>query len=291
VKEPEFFIDPYVIKQGITLLWAKRSVGKSPVSWAMAAAIARGTSFFGLPCKPGKVLYIDVDSPENLLAARLPKENPPDNVLFLIRPGNLGAPNMRKEVEDQLREAQQEVKPDVVFFNTLRKLHRLDDKDSATPAEVYGFFRDIFPQASHVYVHHSKKTPPDPRHRVDPDETFSGSGHWITKYRDESGLFNLRLEHRKSQGTRKIKPLPLKLHPDGSTLTSPLYDRMLHIYTQMHEHPEEQGKEFDTRVGKELGLSASTIWRARHSVIDGEFPRTRHWMDYRAGEEEDDGDD
>jgi len=69
IKEPEFFIAPYIVKQGVALLWARRSVGKSALSWRMAAEIGRGGHFFGLPVKQGKVLYIEVSEPE--LLARL----------------------------------------------------------------------------------------------------------------------------------------------------------------------------------------------------------------------------
>jgi hypothetical protein len=263
----------------------------------MAAEIGRGGHFFGLPVKQGKVLYIDVDSPENLLAARLSKQAVVPNVWFFIKPGQFGLPSPRKETEDELKEAQRGIRPDVVFLNTLRKLHRFDDKESGAPADVYGYFQDLFPQAALVFVHHSKKSQTDPKFRVRQDESFSGSSHWLDdaqvglylqKYKDPEGKFNIHLKHMKGQGTRKIKPLPLALSKDdGTTLTCPLYERMLRVYTLLNER-DEKGTELDKIIAKDLGIAEITAYKYRNQVIHGRFPVTRHWMDKPMDEEDED---
>jgi len=294
-KEPDFLVAPYIIRQGVTLLWAKRSVGKSALTWKWASSVGSGLSFFGLPVKQGKVLYVDVDSPENIIASRLSTQAVAPNVWFFIKPGQYGIPNPRKEVEDELRETSQIIKPDLVILNTLRKLHRLDDKDSAAPAEVYGYFQEMFPQAALVFVHHSKKSQSDPRFKVRTDETFSGSSHWIDdahaaaylrKYSDPN--FNLQLVHVKSQGTAKIKPLPLKLDRDnGTTLTSPLFEKMLKVYTIMNES-DAKGGALDEIIAKAVGVQSITAYKYRQIVERGKFPTSYHWMDRDHGDGDED---
>ena len=299
IKEPEFFIAPYIVKQGVTLLWARRSVGKSALSWRMAAEIGRGGHFFGLPVKQGKVLYIEVDSPESIVASRLRAQPVAPNVWYYIKPGTFGLPNPRRETEDELKEAQAIIKPDVVFLNTLRKLHRFDDKESSAPSEVYGYFQHLFPQAALVFIHHNKKTAADPKFRTRKDESFSGSSHWIddaqsglyfTKYRGDN--FNRHLEHMKGQGSAKLRPLPLKLDlNDGTSLSCPIYETFLRVYTLMNER-EEKGKDLDKVIAKDIGVEEITAYKYRHRVIEGKFGQgSYHWMDKERGFEVEGDDD
>jgi len=293
VEEPEFFIDPFVVKEGITFFWAKSSVGKSPVSWEMASSIGKGTSFFGLPSRVGRVLYIDVDTPENALAARIGKKPVAPNVWFYIAKP-LGIPNIRKEVEDELKSLQKDIHPDVVFLNTLRKVHRLDDKDSATPVTVYEYFQHLYPQAALVFIHHTKKSPIDPRMKENKGENFSGSQHWINdaqvglhleRYNDPRGRFNIRLYHKKSQISRRLRPVPLLLHQDGTTITCPLFEDMKTVYAMMNER-EEKGGALDEVVAQELKISTATARRLRLPIELGQFPTSRHWLDPETGDEE-----
>lgn len=252
----------------------------------MAAAIGTGKSFFGLPAKAGKVLYIEVDSPEVVLASRIRKIPAAPNVWFLcLKP--LNVPDTREEELDQLREAQNEVRPDVVFLDTLRKLHKLDDKDSTTPVTVYSFFQHIFPQAALVFIHHTRKTPTDTRMVENDKENFSGSMHflddaqvglYLEKYDDAQGRFNLRLQHKKSQASELIKPLPLMLSKDGTALNSPLYDDMLTAYSLLHESGQKGG-DLDKTIANALKVSESTARRRRLLIEDGSFPSSRHWME------------
>lgn len=286
VKEPPFSINPYIVEQGITFLWAATSSGKSPISWEMAASIGNGSHFFGLPCKKGKVLYLEVDSPEVVLATRVRKREAADNVWFLtMKP--LSVPALREEEFDALKEAQEELCPDVVFLNTLRKLHKLDDKDSTTPVTVYSYFQHLFPQASLVFIHHTRKAPTDPRFVENEKENFSGSMHflddaqvglYLEKYADPKGRFNLRLQHKKTQVSKHVRPLPLKLHDDGTTMSSPLYEDMLKVYTMLHESGKKGG-DLDDLVAKELSVSTSTARRRRLAVEEGRFPGSRAWLE------------
>lgn len=270
----------------------------------MASAIGSGTNFFGFPVKQGKVLYIDCDSPENLLAGRLAKKPVAPNVWFqIMKP--LGIPNVSKELEDELREAQKEVHPDVVFLNTLRKVHGLDDKESTTPVVVYSYFQHIFPQAALVFVHHPRKRPTDPRFKELKTENFSGSGHWIDdaqvgiyleKYRDSKKRFNIRLIHTKAQGGALINPLCLNLDKTsgsgGVNLTSPLFEDLVKIYPMIHEMAgKTSAHKIDLAVAETLNTSESTARRLRLMIEEGGFPSRIDWMNKTEEDRERDDED
>lgn len=290
-KQP-FLIEPYIPRGGIVFLYGGTSQGKSPTSWCMAKAIATGTSFFGLPTEKGRVLYIDVDSPERVAAERLRTEpNPPDDVFFSFQPplslDSLGGTEMQ-----ELLTIRDEVKPDVVFINTLRKIHDLDDKDSKAPKIVYGRLQQIFPGTALVVIHHPRKMPTQKGVTTARSEGHSGSQAWVNdaqvglkleRFRNASWdprLFqSVRLYHIKSQASALYRPLPLLLdRADGYTLSCPLYDEFLTTYLMMGSLDGATKKEVDAEVGKKLGISESTAKRRRLSIENGLFPDTSAWL-------------
>lgn len=276
MKEPAFLINPYIVREGITLFWAGTSLGKSPVTWAMAQAIGNGDPFFGLPTTQGRVLYIELDTPPPAIIPRINKLAPAKNVWwYFAKP--LSIPFVSTEHRDEFRRLREEINPDVVFLNTLRKLHDLDDKDSKTPKLVYSFFQNLFPSSALVFVHHTRKSPIDPKFAENDKESFSGSNHFLDdaqvglhlqKFDGEKE--NLRLWHRKSQVSELLKPLPLKLEKDGSTLSSPLFDELNYIITLF-----DGGKKAPEVIKESalfLGCSESTARRKVNLVQNGLFP-------------------
>lgn len=260
----------------------------------MARCVATGQAFFGLPVTQGNVLYVEVDTPEVVFAPRLKKvETAPDNVWFLIAPGGLSADNPPKEEVDALRDAYKVAQPKVVFLNTLRKLHDADDRESKVPKLVYSFFQKLFPKCALVVVHHIRKTSTDPRMQEVDKERFSGSKHWINDAQVgvllsawKSKRENLRLYHVKSQASEIIKPLPLKLHADGTLITSPRYDELLYIYEKVAAGDMAKG-EIDKAAMGMFGISGSTAKRRRLEVEHGLFPGSRKWLSPIETEEED----
>lgn len=291
----KFLIDPYIPRQGIVLLYAKSSVGKSPLSWQMAKAVAEGTHFFGLPASQGKVLYIEVDTPEIVIVPRIRKLPPTPGVWWMfLQP--MSVPQVPPDVLEALKEAQQYIKPDLVVLNTLRKLHDLDDKESRTPKLVYSFFQHLFPQAALLFVHHERKESTDPRASPVDGENFSGSRHWIDdaqvgiqlqKVGGGEAKENLRLYQWKSQVCEPLKPLPLLLSSDGSTLTSPLYEELLTTYEFLNSEEAEgmERREIDQRLATALGVSVRTAQRRRRTIEERKFPGSHHFLSKEGGEE------
>ena len=286
-EEQPFLIDPYIPVDSIVFLFGATSTGKSPTSWEMARAIGTGQSFFGLPTRKGKVLYIDCDSPERVAAERLRMvEHPPSEVFFYFT-APLSIPNVGVEQMEELVKVRDMVQPDVVFLNTLRKVHDLDDKDSKTPKVVYSFFQYLFPNTALVFIHHPRKSQTGQGVVEVKRETFSGSMAWLNdaqvglmlqKYNAPDGLSNLRLYHVKSQATQLVKPLPLFLADDGVSLSSPLFKELLCVYETFHAHYGKSKGEIDKVVAATLGCSVATARRRREEIEKGHFPGSRRWL-------------
>ncbi len=286
-EDQPFLIDPYIPVDSIVFLFGATSTGKSPCSWEMARAIGGGTSFFGLPTRKGRVLYIDCDSPERVAAERLQKVvNPPEDVFFYFT-SPLSIPNVSLEQLEEIARIRDEVRPDVVFINTLRKVHDLDDKDSKTPKIVYSWWISMFPNTSLVFIHHPRKAQTGQGVVEVKRETFSGSMAWLNdaqvglmlqKYNAPDGRSNLRLYHVKSQATQLVKPLPLYLLDDGVSLDSPLYRDLYVTYETLHEFHEKGKGEVDKQVALRLGCSPATARRRREEIEKGHFPGSRRWL-------------
>lgn len=297
--DPQFLLDPYIPTGGIAFLYGDTSIGKSPLTWQIASSVASGMNFFGLPCQKGNVLYIELDTPELSIADRLKKfPSPPENVWWLFS-HPLSIPAISGQVKEEFQKAREELKPVLVIINTLRKVHDMDDKESRTPALVYGAFQKLFPGAALLFVHHTRKKSLDPKLREVDKESFSGAKNWLNDaqtglhlevYRSRLGKENLRLYHRKSQVSETLRPLPLLLHQDGTTLTSPLYDEYEKVYGLLNEHYESSMKagEMDLLLSRELGLGIGTVKKRRLDIEAGAFPGSRNFL-RKDGEEEENG--
>jgi hypothetical protein len=288
ITEPDFFIDPFIVREGITFLWGKWGLGKSPLTWWMAHAVGTGGHFFGLPARQGRVLYIDVDSPETVALTRLKGIPAAPNVSFLLRKPFI-FPGMPREQDQELAELNRTCKPDVVFFNTLRKCHDMDDKDSRAPKMVYTYFQMAFPQAALVFVHHDKKDNPDPKAKPTLSETFSGSQAWINDaqvglklapYASKKGRENLRLFLMKSQVSPKFphfQPMPLLLGLDGSTVTSARFDDL--VTAKEVIDAGYSGVNADREIARLRQISETYARKFRLDVENGKFPGSRTFLE------------
>lgn len=270
-------------------MFGDTSIGKSPLTWSIAEAVATGRNFYGLPSRQGNVLYIELDTPELSIADRLKKfPSPPENVWWLFS-HPLSIPSITGQVKEEFQKAREELSPALVIINTLRKVHDMDDKESRTPALVYGAFQKFFPGSSLLFVHHTRKKSLDPKLREVDKESFSGAKNWLNdaqvglhleRYRSRTGKENLRLYHRKSQVSETLRPLPLLLHHDGTTLTSPLYDEYAKVYGLLNEHYDSslRAGEMDQLLVKETGLGLGTVKKRRLDIEAGLFPGSRGFL-------------
>ena len=291
---PSFLITPYVPTDGIVFLWGETSTGKSPLGWAMAAAVGSGQPFMGLPVSEGKVLYLEVDTHQRLVHERLKALPPVEGVDFLFLPP-LSVPDVSPADDAMLQRAAAN-DYDMVVVNTLRKVHCFDDKDSKTPQIVYSYFQHLFPGATLVFVHHTKKVSFDSRGKeVTRDkESFSGANNWLNdaqvglllqKYENEREGVNLRLCHEKSQVSELVGYMGLWLDPKtGTHLYCPKSARLTKIYLLLHESGLE-GLALDHAIMAMLSCGETTARNLRHMVEDGNFPGYR-WLGVKGRDED-----
>lgn len=247
----EWLIEPLLPRGGVVFLHGPTSVGKSPFTWALASAVADGTPFCGYPvAHAGVVLYIELDTPANLLQPRLKKLKTVPELLWmevLHKPIDICGLTEDSKLAERLQMLQENLAPVLVIINTLRKAHEEDDKDSATPSRVYGAWRHYFPEATLLFVHHDKKMPTDKKAKVDEDQMFSGSQHWandaqvafhIKRMRrgvsapvpdEDSGVSSgdddkeyqktpvvIRMTKSQVSDHERFPPLQMRLEPDGT---------------------------------------------------------------------------
>jgi len=288
--EAPWLIEPYVPRDGIVFLWGETSTGKSPLGWHIAASVGRGDNFFGLPAMAGKVLYLEVDTPQRLVHKRLKTLPVAPNVDFLFLPP-LSVPQPNPADMAMLERAARN-DYDLVIVNTLRKVHDLNDKEAQTPKLVYSFFQHLFPGTALIFVHHTKKT------QVNADgstgrakESFSGAMNWLNDaqvglhlmpYDSEKEGINIRLCHEKSQVSELYGPLGLLLDPvDGASLKCPKFEELLKVYDIVNSS-SLRGTALDAFIAKALGMSSATAWRRRQMVEDGFFPGVG-WLGRKGG--------
>ena len=225
---PVWLLEPYLPREGIVFLYGKKGVGKSPLTWAMSQAVATGASDGIFTVKStGQVLYVEVDSPLPAVKLRAPRVLSSPNAWFCFpRDPLICLPRGSAEIQREC----QGLKPALVVFNTLRKIHPWDDKVSETPSKVYGAMRAIWPEACLLFVHHEKK---DPTERYySPGEEYSGSLAWHNDaqvalrlavprgrpFKDEGSAGTpFTLFNTGNQLGAKASPMRLVLAPDGAT--------------------------------------------------------------------------
>lgn len=281
--DTEFVLDPYIPKVGKVLLYGTTSVGKSPVMWGIAAAVASGKPFLGLPTRKTPVLIIETDSTYLSTKRRIARlKGPiPEDVHFLFFPG-LNIPGVKPEHVEAIVGALRDINPGLVFLNSLRKIHDLDDKDSKTVKLVYEWCDRMFGGRAVCFVHHERKNPTtaDSRDVEVSRERFSGAMNWLNdaqvglhlkKGKGPEGS-NLKLMHVKSQETELYRPMPLRLWPDGTNLSNPTADKYNILQEFIDSHPGALMREVDYKVGLIFGCSDRIVRDMRSRLASGEYP-------------------
>ena len=277
--EIPFLINPYIPRGGIILLYGKTRVGKSPLTWESARCIGSGEPFFGLPTAPGRVLYLELDTPRLLVQPRVKKLPPAPNVWFQFM-GPCNVSKLDSPMIPILKGFAEGVKPDLVVVNTLRGIYQGDEKDGVQPIKVYANLQYLFPNAAILLVHHDKKSSGNPDDASDPDEAFSGHMAWlnhcqvglhIVKHGPTPGL--IRLVHSKSQVSRPMKDFVLQLHKDGTNLAEFSSMRLKQILEVYQLLPTTTSKTERVRLtAVQVGLKERQVWTYLSRLPDASLP-------------------
>lgn len=241
------------------LLWGAESIGKTPICWYLGRAIAEGKPFFGLPTRKGRVVFIELDMPEQMTAMRTAQLRLPEEMAFFhdVPVDNFDRDRMAEKFASAIATA-----PDVVFVDSLRKCHPLDDKASENVTRVYETYRAIFPGATVVFIHHERKLGVDD-HRPN-EESYSGSRAWsnnaqvgIRVSRHKGEHWPLRLAVTKNQGAERDWHMRFKL-TEGVHLRCEMEQReALREIIETVQEPKERIE----AIQKKYGCSRATAYR------------------------------
>lgn len=227
-----FLCNPLIPSRGIVLLHGPSESGKTQLVMTLMKAIAEGTPFLSqFPCSQGRVLLVEVDTPDMIMQERLqrwPVEPEARSRISLLidTNGDISVTGLAAmQTKPDALVAAQATHPDLVIFDALRNIHQLDENESRTTAIVYGACQRLFPGSALLFIHHDrKKDTTGLRHR---DEEASGTGAWrnaanvglhLERYYDHKDPF----VHYATLGFSKLRvetrPQAIRLRMDDETL-------------------------------------------------------------------------
>lgn len=158
--EVDWFIPDLIARGDICLLVGEPGIGKSWISMDIATAAANGEgSFLSLPVKPGRVLYVDEENPEDVVRTRLRQlgltAKGRNNLRYLSHQGarlDTKAELLFNEVAN--------FEPTLVVFDSLTRLHTVDENSSGEISRL--FTQNVNPLARELgatilIIHHANK--------------------------------------------------------------------------------------------------------------------------------------
>lgn len=173
VVESHYLIHKFIPCPGRVMLVGPPKIGKSYLAIQIGLAVAKGEAFMGRPSKSSKVLYLQFDTPHILWHERLNELRRAgitfhDNFVMLDPSTSRSQIDIRKSASDvaYLKEIVEEVKPQLVIIDTLRKCFSGDENSSDIGAEVFNLLNDIFKEQAVLYIHHTHKLSPPPGQKV-----------------------------------------------------------------------------------------------------------------------------
>lgn len=219
-------IDPWLPSDSISLVFGPPSAGKSFWMMSVARALASGQPLFGtFSCVKSRVLIVQADMPVGMVQERLQATGDGSNdiMYWLTENRQLDILNAHKTHADDIAQVRA-FDPRVIFVDTLRKTHVLDENDSAAPDKVYGAWRTLFPNCTFIFLHHSRKVSNQP---VSADaavrEAFRGSIAWAAS---ADSIISIRRARRRgskdwlvqqrfvrTRGSQEPPPMLLRMTP------------------------------------------------------------------------------
>lgn len=231
-----YLIDPILPRGGIGLVYGKGGHGKTQLVLSIIKSMAEGSLLFGLwPVQKGRILFIQGDMPQSLFQERLARAEPAFDNTADIKISHTDPMDITDTGwQRALSEAVEDVEPDLVIYDTLHKLHYLDEIDSVSSRKVYGSWkRAVGEDITTIFLHHSRKDMFNPKagKYVGSSEDFRGHTSWrddsdlamrVRKDKDsakETQLDFTRLRCDKQPSlTLRFDPETLLLEPDPSSL-------------------------------------------------------------------------
>lgn len=286
-KEP-FLVEPYIPRSGIVFFYGAPGAGKSVFTWNLANTIANGAVFLGHPsCGSEKVLFVNLDMPKFGLHYRWKQAGfQPQFDLVISTPFNCIS-NMfpLSDTYKQLKEIVKNGGYSLIIFDALGEVCLGGSTSSdELPMQVYGCFREWFPNTCIMFIHHDRKRKVLDTGGLAPatHEDFSGSQYWLAYSTVAIHLYRRGgevrvLDHTKSQVTELLEPKQIYLDESGVSVA--LWDehqqaneaKMLEdAYVLAAKVNPNWGKLNDTQriklVATLTGKSVRTLWRWKKAM-------------------------
>jgi RecA-family ATPase len=271
LQEPDEHIawlcNPFVVRHGITFLYGKTTIGKSPLTWELARCVSQGLPFLGWPTTKSRVLYLEADTPKVVLKPRLqllPQPIGDWRIEFLVGQ-NLDLCSPTNKIHAFLKHGRALWgEPDLVIWNVLRQFYRGSSTTGEVVPIVYSAMRTLFPQAGHVVVGHDRKRSINPDAVSHEDEDFSGSSAWWDLATVGLHLIKrqtLQLVHTKSQASEQVPTISLDLDPNGTVVSSHKGSLCMRLAELWPLAPEKGDKA--QWVADKMGISRATVYRLK----------------------------
>jgi hypothetical protein len=222
--EETFLVEGLIPLGGLVLLHGKRGIGKSQFSMTLGHAITNGLPLFNkFSTTRGKVILVQIDMTPQLTQLRLQKlwgVYEMDGMYWWLEP-SMDVKTWSKS--HPLINHITELEPVLVVWDTLRKIHRMNENQSETAQAIYSAVKQYMPLPTHLFIHHDKKTQMDPNGELDPEEAFRGSTDWIDSVDTsiqlwEQGRGRLGLKFHKCRTMAEDERPQLLLEMDEETL-------------------------------------------------------------------------
>lgn len=272
-----WLIEPFIPLKGIVFLYGKKSLGKSPFSFALAQSVSEGCDFFGHPVQtPGNVVYVELDTPIDLVKPRWRKLAPPiPTSVHLVGFHNLDTLSLDLAAKQSLEALQGSLRPRLVIVNTLRKAHTTDGNQGEVPAKVYGVWQRLFPDAAIVFVHHDKKSQiVDGVEMAGGDEAFAGTLAWLNDAQVGLHLSSEGHKHKRrvklditgSQVGPMTEVLHLQLSEDGTNFIQIGTDRIKELFNKLDPTMPKMARY--QHVATQLDCGLTTVRNALDGIVN-----------------------
>jgi len=267
-----FWLNPYIPHNSTVILFGRAGIGKSAITWQMAQAIQDGSPIWGLPTQQTNVLYIELDTPESVMAQRFLTAEPQFTPNFTIVSDEISwdyrqflspAPHGEAaEIMYALQDLHKKYSYGVVFIDALRHVVPGDLSASGIARRIYDAFKLIFKSSALVFVHHERKSGQQMFGSGDPLQSAAGSMEFINAAQVALHFYrkgrDTWLDHLKSQATAEMEPMPISLSEDGIYVIHRDQQKNSIVSELLVKHKDLPARELDKIIAEALHVKERT---------------------------------
>ncbi len=270
---------PGILRKGRKMMIVGASkTGKSMLLSELAIAIAEGEKWLGRQCARGKVLYVNLEIPEDTFGNRIIDIY---NCLGLSPNGNLTVWNLRgyatqmDKLTPKLVRRARKLQPDVVIIDPIYKVLTGDENSAEQMARFCNEFDKVCTQlnASTIYCHHHSKGAQGGKNSMD---RASGSGVFA---RDPDALIDLT--QVKNKGDAEDEAVAMRV--EGTLREFPPFKPLIirfaypvHCLDELDEYNNakadgEPASEAEIEGHLDIAFDCLSSWNGSDAVLVGEM--------------------